>query len=188
MTDKIQDDSESGLFEIIKEDYFNNNLNQKKLAEKYNVNYGKLLSIARSENWKRERENLNSKVKINGGSKAVESETSPDVNSNGCEKGGNSFLQAQAEPESVRTIQSEMDSLRSNAFELASSAADALVSKDDWNPKEFDLLVGTFAKLVGVQMKMEGSEDGLDRLFSDVTEAEVFRAPSAKSEEGTDES
>ncbi len=193
MSGKILDDSEAELFETIKQDYLNNNdLDQKSLADKYKIEYGKLLSVSRHEKWKQERddkikqerENLEIKKVVNGGSKVVESETPQASNSNSSEKGGNSFSHSQSE----RTIESEMESLRSNAFELATSAAESLASKEDWNPKDFDLLVGTFAKVVGVQMKMEGNEDGIDRLFSELTDTEVFRTPSAKSEEGADES
>jgi hypothetical protein len=193
MSNKVTDDSESVRFKLIKNEYLNSKrLTLESLAEKHNVDVKELRSVSRSEKWSQERgskrkqeiEKPNSKKPVNGDSIAVESESTPVSNSNSSEKGGNSFSHSQSE----RTIESEMESLRSNAFELASSAAESLNSKEDWNPKEFDLLVGTFAKIVGVQMKMEGNEDGIDRLFSELTDTEVFRTPSAKSEEGADES
>lgn len=191
MSSKPVDDSESTLFETIKQDYLENKKDTLlSLSKKHNVDHKKLCSVSRTEKCGKERESRrkqkivksNSEKPANGENRAVESVTPVVPNSNGSEKGGSSLSQ----PE--RTIESEMESLRSNAFELATSAAESLTSKEDWNPKEFDLLVGTFAKIVSVQMKMEGNEDGIDRLFSELTDTEVFLAPSAKSEEGADES
>lgn len=215
MSGKILDDSEVELFEKIKQDYFQNKeLNYISLSEKHGVPYGKLFSIARKDKWKKqrdsrrkeqrekrkkqeavsgkqhekeeikkgEREDSNAKSVINGGSTVVESEALPVSDLNGKQKGGSPFS------ESDTPVNKQVEILRNDAFELASSAAESLASKEDWNPKDFDLLVGTFAKVVGVQMKMEGNEDGIDRLFSELTDTEVFRTPSAKSEEGADES
>ncbi|MCD6218198.1 hypothetical protein J7L05_10140 [bacterium] len=183
MSGKILDDSEVELFEKIKQDYLEmSKPSLKALAGKYSVNYKKLRLVSKSKNWNQAREDKNTKSVVNGGSRAVESETSPVSDLNGKQKGGSPFS------ESETPIKNQVKTLRNDAFELASSAAESLTSKDDWNPKEFDLLVGTFAKIVGVQMKMEGNEDGIDRLFSELTDTEVFLAPSAKSEEGADES
>lgn len=78
----------------------------------------------------------------------------------------------------------ELHHLRRQAYELATNAAKSFDKKEDWNIKDFDLMVSTWVKVAGTQLKMEEGADEIDCLIGELTEKD--ESLKANSNEGVE--
>ena len=85
-------------------------------------------------------------------------------------------------------LEMELAALRHHAFNLAQDAASALDSKEDWNVKDYDNIIGIYIKVLTAKTKIGGDEDETERLIGMFTAREENPASSVNSKEDTDES
>jgi len=75
-------------------------------------------------------------------------------------------------PPERETVREETSILRRLAFRVAEKAGNSIEKKDEWNQKDFELAIGTWAKIVGVETKLEGDADGMEKLIDELTEGD----------------
>jgi hypothetical protein len=178
-------DQSDRILEIRKEYIKQEKPNLKALSVAFEFPYSKLLEIAKKDNWKEYRTNGKDKINLNG--EACPSNTSLDPHEKGQsgDSENNSHNESGEKPPTDQ--KQELEILRRTAFDLASGAAVSVATMENFSPKEFDLLVGTYVKIVGAQAKLAGLEDGIDRLISELTQQDAFLAPFGEKEEADDE-
>ena len=179
MDDTERNDNKTIPLDELRTEFINSDsASLKSLAIKYSVPYPVVLKTARDEDWR-------------GQKKTAANNTINNGQVNGAITNGTMNLPKMGEPPEASESASEKEELaelRRQAYKLAISAARALHLKEDWNPKDFDLLVGTYVKVVGAQVKVAGGEDGIDRIIGELTETDVFLSPSEYFKEASDES
>jgi hypothetical protein len=170
-------DFEEYQLDDLKNEYLDNGeISLKSLSIKYGIPYKIVLKTSKEEDWHGERERKKSQ---------------PIQNTNGSTDGHieiNGKAEAPQNPHLKANEGEELEHLRRQAFELASNAARSLHMKEDWNPKDFDLLVGTYVKVVGAKVKIEGASDVIDRLLGELTESDEFQHTSSDREDDRGES
>jgi hypothetical protein len=74
--------------------------------------------------------------------------------------------------DSQTEIREEAVILRRVAAELALNAGISLTQKEEYGAKEFDSYIGTWAKIAGVQAKLDGGGDGVEQLMSELADGD----------------
>jgi len=74
--------------------------------------------------------------------------------------------------DSQTELREEITCLRRMASILAHKAGDALSQREEYGPKDFDSYIGTWAKIAGMQAKVDGGGDGIERLIGDLAEGD----------------
>ena len=176
---------EERVLEIREEYLRQEKSNLKALSVKFEFPYSKLLEIAKKDKWSEYRTNGKDKINLNG--ETCPSEISSDAQKKGQsgDSENNSHNESGDKPPTDQ--KQELEILRRTAFDLASGAAVSVANMENFSPKEFDLLVGTYVKIVGALAKLAGLEDGIDRLISELTQQDAFLAPFGEKEEADDE-
>ena len=172
----------------IREAYINQTQpNVSALAREFGFPYSKLREIVKNQNWNQYRLNGNEKTEIKGG-ETHPTDTPIKLHEKGaaCSDFSNSH-DSSAKADSPLDEKEEIEQLRRRAFSLASKAADSVAKTKSYTPKEWDVLVGTYVKIIGAQAKIAGLEDGIDRLISELTQQDVFCKPSGFEEGSNDD-
>ena len=68
-----------------------------------------------------------------------------------------------------KELSEETSSLREKAHGLAMKAGTSLEKKDEWSTKDFDTFVNTWIKIIGVQIKLDGDADEIEKLIGEFT-------------------
>ena len=69
-------------------------------------------------------------------------------------------------------LREEVHFLRRMAAELACNAGAALSPREDYGVKDFDSYIGTWQKIVGVQVKLDGGGDGIEKLIGELADGD----------------
>lgn len=186
MASDIDERNESERIFEIREEYIKQDKpSLKALSVAFEFPYSRLLEIAKKDNWKENRTNGIDKAKLNG--ETCPSEISLEPHEKGQSGDSENDSRNESDDKPVTDQKQELDTLRRTVFDLASRAGDSFPESTSFSLKEFDLLVGTYVKIVGATAKLAGLEDGIDRLISELTQQDAFLAPFSDKEEADDE-
>jgi len=163
MSLQMDGEKEINPIEMVREEYIaNGKITFKKLSEKYEIPLEIIKETAKQENWRAMRKNaVHKENDKNGGVKPL-----VDGDHRNELKGVPPLPSARDE------IREESSDLRRLAFGIATKAGKVCETKDEWGPKDFDLVIGTWAKIVGVQAKLDGDADGIEKLIDELTEGD----------------